>query len=267
MTDLPKIGSKDEKALRALLKPRRSAPKPKARHRFRTRQFVFSPVDDAVFSEALPEIYPTVLFIGHEPWRGEVPVYRSIPEGRHSRISEVIVPPENWSPQITQSKEVGYYHFTNLPMKPGLRFHPSNWDWGPKFYQRQWTCDFPTLSEGFVTATLARDAPKDDPSRAIVENAWRIIAKIATNRTKRGHPLGNELMGGDRVLMEEAKGGFTWVGHHALEWCAAAPRRMLNGHTRPCDDWAPPADPWYRALREKVLEKYGPALGETPTER
>ncbi|MPY71773.1 MAG: hypothetical protein GEU92_17015 [Alphaproteobacteria bacterium] len=223
-------------------------------------------MDDAIFSEALRQEYPTVRFVGHSRWRGETPIYGSVPEGRHSRITAIIVPPEGWAPDVRTTGEDGYRYFPDWP-RLMLNFDPSVWDWSPEFYPRRWAWDPPTLSAGFITGTIRRDDPEEEPLRALIRKTWRIIGRIATNRLKGGHPRGNELMGGDKALMEDAKGGPLWAGHHALEWCSAAPRRMLDGRLRPRDDWAPPHNDRYRGLREDVLAKYGPALGETPTER
>ena len=52
-----------------------------------------------------------------------------------------------------------------------------------------------------------------------------------------------------------------------MTWAQAAPRRMLEGRFRPCDDWAPKKSAWYRDLEERVKAKYGPGFGDEPVVR
>lgn len=128
--------------------------------------------------------------------------------------------------------------------------------------------DPPTLGEGSISALWIGDDPRYALVPAFLRGVWRILARLTTNKLKGGAPLTNILhRGTDRLLMAEAGARAVWVGHHALEWCAAGgARRMLDGKWRPCDDWAPPGNVWYQRLRRRVEERYGPGFGLPPAE-
>jgi hypothetical protein len=124
--------------------------------------------------------------------------------------------------------------------------------------------DPPTLNAGEIYASYEPESPDCKECLRIVAQVWKLIERLATNRYKSGHPLGNELSGGDFLLMKNAPAGIAWLGHGALEWCQENPRRMLNGGWRPCDDWRMPQDDWYQSMHRETVERYGVKLG-TPT--
>lgn len=222
---------------------------------------MFSRVDEAIFSEALRQAYPHATFVDQD-LSPAVTFHPSIVDCSEHRMVGILAPEEEgWVPSVRPHP--GGVRIFSHPERH-LSFDRSEWDWGPEFIQAKWAWDPPTLSRGRITGGYW---PEEKDQLAFIRATWRLIERVATNRVKKGHPLGNEMMCGDRLLMEDMKGGFTWAGHHALEWCTEQPRRMLDGRIRPCDDWKPPDDPWYRALREKVLAKYGPELGRAPAVR
>jgi hypothetical protein len=114
------------------------------------------------------------------------------------------------------------------------------------------------------------DYPQHKQHLEIVKRVWKVMSRIATGKHKGGHPLGNELMGGDIVLMKDRSHRNPWIGHWALQWCRegmnAGQRRMLRGLYRPCDDWKMPTNPEYQALCHVVEEKYGKSFGGAPLE-
>jgi hypothetical protein len=62
----------------------------------------------------------------------------------------------------------------------------------------------------------------------------------------------------DHETMAEASGGMLWYGHQALAWCReGGERRMLEGATRPRDDWEIPKDPWYQDLMRRAMDTEG----------
>jgi hypothetical protein len=91
-----------------------------------------------------------------------------------------------------------------------------------------------------------------------VNKVWNILSKVATNRVKSG--IDRERV----VLSENAGGGDIWAGHHMLKWCAAAPRRMLDGSKIPCDDWKFPDSPWYQNLYTRAVAMFGQEIGGAP---
>jgi hypothetical protein len=134
-----------------------------------------------------------------------------------------------------------------------------------------WAClpamsyDPPTLNAGEIWASYEPDDPDHKNLVRVIRQVWKLIELLATNRYKSGHPLGNELSGGDYLLMGNAAPGSVWLGHGALKWCREGPRRMLDGSLRPCDDWQMPQGDWYQALRRKAAAKYGDSLRALPS--
>lgn len=217
-----------------------------------------------MFGAALRHEFPTVVFIDHTTWKQpHIPVCSSPLDCEEHRQIDILVPEVcSWSPVVKRSKRWNEFYLGE-DLERSLTFHPSRWDWGPRHIEAKWAWDAPTLAEGLIGGGYW---PEEKKQIAFIRAAWRIIERVASNRYKGGHPLGNELMHGDRSLMAESEGD-VWIGHHALEWSrAGGPRRMLDGSFRPCDDWEPPQDDWYRSLREEVLARYGPDLGVTPSE-
>lgn len=125
------------------------------------------------------------------------------------------------------------------------------------------------LTSGHLSATWNEAYAAHAVVPVFQREVWRILERVAVNRLKGGTPLSNT-WGCDVVNMADAKLKGTclvWAGHHALEWCAAGgPRRMLDDAFRPCDDWAPPSDPWYQSLRRRAEERYGPDFAVPPEE-
>jgi hypothetical protein len=228
--------------------------KPPKRRKSRSlsRDTLFSPVDDEIFAEALRQEFPGTVFLERSAWKQPpAPIFGSIMECSDRRKIHILAPDgAGWIPQIEQYSD-GWYSLSEWPERR-LDFVLSRWDWGPEFIQAKWAWDPPTLSAGWIWGAYW---PEEENRRVFLHRAMRLVERIATNRVKKGHPLGNAMMGVEKVLMEDGEGGDTWVGHHALEWCTEQPRRMLDGCIRPRDDWKPPDDPWYRALRGRVLAK------------
>jgi hypothetical protein len=218
----------------------------KRSYRTRGRDIIFSPVDEAVFAAALHRDFPGVLFTDRMDWEGDRPPFRDSPlDCDDRRQLHILVPERPGPPEVAPPPSLpGWYCLRDSPERE-LTFLPSHWAWRPQHLQPKWAWDPPTLDQGWIWCGFG---PEEKRQIAFIRHVWRLIERIATNAFKAGHPLGNALMGCERTLTAECKGGMVWIGHHALEWSrAGGPRRMLDGKFRPCDDWAPPADEWYRS--------------------
>lgn len=215
---------------------------------FKRRFLVFSRKDEAILSVALHERYPAVRFLrgctGGEDSRNQR-AQSSLPGVSNSQAEIVLT----WDDQSGRERHQRFV------------YNRSMWDWAclPAM-----AYDPPTLNAGDIYASYEPESPDHKEHLRIVAQVWKIIERLATNRYKSGHPLGNELSGGDFLLMKNAPAGIAWLGHSALEWCRHNPRRMLNGSWRPCDDWQVPENEWYQAMRRKAVEKYGADL-DAPT--
>jgi hypothetical protein len=226
-----------------------------------------SRVDEAVLTEALRREFPETVYLDREAWEGsDVPICNSLVECTEHRQIRIFAPDPSepaWEPHSKPSLWPGLSWLANPPER-NLWFIPSKWDWGPRYIQAKWAWDPPTLSEGWIWGGFW---PEEKNQIAFIRRVWRIIERIATNRCKAGHPVGNAMMNSDRILTSQVKGCFDWIGHHALEWSHdGGPRRMLDGKFRPCDDWMPPQDEWYQSLRREVIDRYGAELGRPPSE-
>jgi hypothetical protein len=234
----------------------------------RGRWVLLTRKDEAILSEALRTVFPSMVVVDHEYWFAPEPaIRRSIAECQRSAAVEFPYS-ATWRPlAVPHDYYVGWHRLAN-PCVRRLRYAPSRWVWRAGYTREddaRFAFDFPTLQAGTIAAYWDEEDPREE-GRAFQRIVWRLLVRIATSRLKTGTPLGNELMrGSDRLLTAEAERREIWAGHHALEWCATGgPRRMLEGSFRPCDDWSPPQNSWYQALRRKVDERYGPDFGNPP---
>jgi hypothetical protein len=230
------------------------------------RRVVFTKCDELVFALAIKDSFPSAVFLdGHR---------MKTPDDIHADWIEIgsgsifIVAPEGdaWRPMFGSNAEyLSWTEIENLPSR-SVQFFSSTWDWGMKGWQpraHQLAFEVPTLMEGDIGRKYDPDAPDTAVFLTFTRQLFRIVSRIGTNRFKAGSTRSNEVEHGtDELRMRDAKRRNLWLGHHALEWCRQSPRRMLDGAYRPCDDWGPPHNEWYRSLRRRVEEEYGPDVGE-----
>lgn len=210
-------------------------------------------MDDAMLSLALRDAFPTIVFFpsGRPRTAPDLGVQPTIPECDRTMVS-ALVPKSGWEPEFERDRN--YPQWFNLLNAPRLHLHYSRtrWFWDTSWSVARWSFDLPTPEFGTFNTNYDPDDPKE---RAFVNKVWNILKRLATNRQK-------SALADDRiVLMKDAGGGMVWAGHHVLEWCAAEPRRMIDGHARPCDDWAPPDTAWYRDLRARAEAMFGSGFG------
>ena len=131
----------------------------------------------------------------------------------------------------------GTVHYRPSPWFRGLAGRP----------EASWAFALPTLEPGRLDVS-ADAADPDAP--AFVRTVWRALRRVATNRLKSGLDSGP-------LALAACRGGGLWAGHHALERCRAAPRRLIAGAWGPCDDWTAPDTAWHRAARARAVERVG----------
>lgn len=202
-----------------------------------------------MFSEALRQAFPTVKYVIHSG--GVTPpvcldAFDSLVDAIAPCLYIVVPSTRDWRPIPGFDTDGRWIGFENIPRHGHL------------------TYDRPQWYEGEIFGSYEPWNPEHKVFLNLVRTVWKIIERLATNRYKHGHPLGNKLMGREVQLMKDAWAGHTWLGHCALEWCKADPSRMLAGAHRACDDWRVPQTQWYQALRAKVDERLGPDFDDTP---
>ena len=221
---------------------------------FRTRLKVMDDFDDAMLSFALVDAYPHVVFEDtHAATQTERFVRRaSIPECTGT-VTEVHFVPQAWQPDFVFPPGTGGPYSGRLMNPPQFTLHyvRCEWFWGAP-QGGNWAFDLPTLESNQMSMNYDRESKED---RAFVAKLWRLFDRLMTNRLK--HPLWPK-----PFMQADAKGGDFWAGHHALEWCLGGDRRMLMGHSIPCDDWAPPDSDWHEDLRRRVVERFGPGISD-----
>lgn len=235
--------------------------------RHKRRFVLFSAKDEAIFSEALRQTFPTLRYLIYSGSRIRpscLDAFDSLTDvpGRYVHI--VVPGSVDWRPMPGfDPRDGGWTEFANLPTHRSLHYYRSVWDWS--FYgSERISYDVPTMDHGEIFGSYSPSLAGHEEFLVLVRSVWKIIGCLATNRYNLGHPLGNKLMGREVQLMQDAKGGWIWIGHQALQWCRAHSRRMLSGAFRACDDWEMPESEWYRGLLERIEQRYGIDFGETP---
>jgi hypothetical protein len=228
---------------------------------------LFSAKDEAIFAEALRQTFPTVKYLvysaSHTPSTFLYP-FDSLTDVPGEYVQIVVPPNPDWRPMPDLDPSgSSWKKLSKLPTHRSLYYYRSVWDWS--FYgSERISYDPPTINHGEIFGSYRPWSWARGEFPSLVRRAWRIIGRLATNRYKLGHPLGNRLEGREVQLMKDATGGWIWIGHQALRWCHGHPRRMLSGGFRECDDWQMPQSKWYRSLLQGVEERHGIDCGETP---
>jgi len=241
------------------------------RWKSRGRSLVFTQKDEAILSEALRTEFPQIVFLDGQSWLAGTPRAIYGIEQSEGVTAAVPVPDGFGSPEDVHTLPRSGPDICVRARGRALVIVRSSWEWRPgrsEEEDRRFAFDPPTLGSGQVGARWDSNDRSSADVDAFLRRVWRILGRLSTNRVKHGTPLMNQLTSGsDYRRMAEVRGGMSWAGHHALQWCAAGgSRRMLDGCFRPCDDWAPPQDPWYQALKRKVEERYGADFGNPPPE-
>lgn len=223
------------------------------RRRFWGRYCVMDDFDDAMFSFALRETYPDVVFI-----RGgilfESPDYgaaETIPECSQSGV-DIWFPRKGWEPIFFPHPEYPDRYEVINPPQLYLHYNRTHWFFESAVGERKWVFSLPMPEQGRISSgRWIWDDEKKEFRSAII----RIIGRLTTNRLK------DWFERNQAVSVKNARRRNTWAGYHVLDWCRGGPRRMIDGRFRPCDDWQPKYSSWYRRIREKVVERFGDEYG------
>lgn len=200
----------------------------------RAKTVVLDAFDEAVFSLALREAFPTVLIIekyddNNPPAKlREVETIADCEYNPHIILVPIVEPAEE--SKRKQSRTTWQW----------FGYDRSRWDYGGGAYgDRKWAYDPPTLEEGRLITSWVYG---DDVALRTIRKVWRIMSKVTTNLIRQDFRVSD------------------WFGFHAMEWCAQRPRRMLAGRIRPGEGYGRPSSAWYENLRQKVIDRYGNAL-------
>lgn len=204
----------------------------------RVREVILNERDEAIFTLALKQKFPDITFTAHhhDMYGGDRPC-TSIATSDSIVVWACIG--RQWSPDL-------YLHIVR-----------SRWTWGMTGVDSsRWAWDPPTLERGSIGSSYM---PGDEVARRFIQTVWRIIARIATNRTQSGSALVRQLNDMDHLTMADPAGDdMSWCGHQALVWCReGSERRMLYGVARPRDDWEIPKDRWYQDLMRRAMDTEG----------
>ncbi|MCB2101862.1 MAG: hypothetical protein KDE22_13385, partial [Rhodobacterales bacterium] len=209
--------------------------------------------DDALFTLALRDAFPTLVIHRTDAY------YRRPDLGEVAAIEDhalgglgLLVPPPGWRPVFEPREGVrDMYVFANPP-HDRAKYIRTTWDDFQDSRDRAWVCDPPTTRPGTLTfgPCVGSDAEK-----AFQRTFLGVLNRLTVNRYKEHDYTGAPL------LMKDAPRRAHRIGIHAMTWAQAAPRRMLEGRFRPCDDWEPRKSDWYRDLEERVKARYGPGFG------
>jgi len=216
--------------------------------------------DDAMFSLALRDRYPHVRFAsGVNAYPTEALLEGPTIAECDSSVARIHFPPPDWSAEFEAVGADGRGFVLRNPPMPLFLFARSKWFWGyAAARDAKWAFSLPTLEHGHITCAYEADSAAQ---KALVRAVWRLLERATTNRLAGVQPKSE-----GPHPMADLKGDMRWAGHHALEWCAAEPDRMLDGCRRPADDWRFPSDPWLLDLRRRVAERWGPDYGAPPQE-
>ncbi len=221
----------------------------------KSRHLVMDDMDDAMFSLALRDVFPTALFLpgGRPATEPRLHPCRSIPECDGTAIL-ILVPEPGWQAKFRPNGQSRQWYVMENPPPLHLLYSRTTWFRGGPGRPR-WAFDLPAPEFGTINTNYDRG---DAAQRRFVNTVWRVLARLTTNRLKAG-------IDADRFVRQtDVRGQMVWVGHHVLEWCAGAPKRMIGGNRRPCDDWEPPETSWYRDLRARAESAFGADYGGPP---
>ena len=226
------------------------APTPR---RFWTRYCVMDDVDDAMFSFALRDAFPNVLFI-HEGDMLKTPDLKpaaTIPECNRTLV-DIWFPREGWQPIFFPHPRYPDRFDVINPPHLYLHYERTTWDSGGYASDRKWAFSLPTPERGRISSGRW---VWDEEQRAFRSQIVKILGRLSNNRLK-------WLLDRDQfVSTKDAKRKNLWDGYHTLAWCAEDSTRAILGHWRPCDDWAHRETEWYAAMKKRVIERFGDNYG------
>lgn len=221
--------------------------------RFWPRYCVMDDFDDAMFSFALRDAFPNVLFAHRRTMRKTAALNQAdtIPECDQT-VVEIWFPHDKWKPLFLPNPNYPDSYDCINPPHLFLHYVRTRWDFGGSHADRKWAFDFPTPETGSISSGRWE---WDDEQRELRSKVTKILGRLSNNRLK-------SLMDRDHVLSKkDAKRGNLWVGYHVLDWCAKGSRRAINGHSIPCDDWEHMKTAWYQDLKQRVTNRFGKDYG------
>jgi len=214
--------------------------------------------DDAMLSLALREEIPTIRFYDDSSsrWEPREQWYETMAE--IDGIPGVVVAPDRtWEPLLMPGGSDRTYYIQADQPNLYIRYIRTNWCWRARFADGALLDQPPVTTNDNNTHLSTQYRRNDETQKLFLSKVWRAVRRVATNRYK---DVGTEGF----VATKDALRRQCWIGQSLLQWCRGDSRRAVAGIHRPCDDWEPPADPWYRSAAEKVRMLYANDLTEPP---
>lgn len=180
----------------------------------RVRYVLLFPEDEADISLALRHEYPDIVFL---MWMDR----RAMPLRSKSSLAACTDPNINiWVP--TGGWEAKQCGASGHVQRPRLEVVYQRGRWLRLRHPPDSIHEVPTPEEGRFASVFD---PDDLEQRRFVRRVWAIIATHTSNRMDVHDPTTLRPTGTTTSLI--------WVGHHAIRWCAAHPRRVLTTSLRP----------------------------------
>lgn len=231
--------------------PANMAPTPR---RFWTRYCSMDDFDDAMLSFALRDAFPNVVFLARDGYMmrtSDLKPADTIPECDQTFVN-IWFPDDGWEPVYVPHPDYPDRVNVDNPPRLFLDYIRTGWNFGGYFADRKWAFSLPAPGRGRITS--GRWA-WDDEQRAFRSTIVKILGRLSNNRLK-------WLLDRDQyVSTKDAKRKNLWVGYHVMNWCAEEPRRAVDGHWQPPDDWKHKETAWYAELKARVIDRFGEDYG------
>ena len=213
--------------------------------------------DDAMFSFALKDHFPNVLFLSKIRLL-ETPAIQScetIPECDQTVVN-IWFPRNGWEPLFFPHPDYPDRFNVINPPDLFLSYHRTSWFHGDSRGEGRWAFSLPMPEHGNLSSGRWEWNSDQKKFRSTV---IKLLGRLSNNRLK------DWFQRDDFVPRSEAKRRNIWVGQNVMTWCSEEPRRAIDSLYRPPDDWQHKESPWQRDLKNRVIYRFGEGYGRPRT--
>lgn len=222
-------------------------------YRLWSRYCVMDDFDDGMFSYALKDAFPNILFLNNINLLREPALTSAdtIPECDRSLVY-IWFPQDGWQPLFFPHPD--YPDRFNIINPPALYlyYNRTSWFFGGPEGERRWAFSLPMPERGRI---YSGRWGWDEDEKAFRKKIVNILGKLSSNRLK------DWFQRDEFVSTKDAKRRNIWAGRHVQAWCSQDPRRALDSMFRVPDDWRFEENDWYRKLKQRVIDRFGPDFG------